>query len=111
MNMTCTTPRESVLIKDIAERARSMGICATPKGNADGLENPPNGHPLNLALLLTMDLTACHLNGNALDLGRLLKSDDTTFSHDITGIQAHLDRKTGKLVDHFCPRCSAEGAS
>lgn len=53
---------------------------------------------------LTMDLTACHANGCPVDLARLLDADDVTFGHDITGIQRHIDRRTGKLRRAFGPR-------
>lgn len=53
---------------------------------------------------LTMDLTACHANGCPVNLARLLDADDATFGHDITGIQRHIDRRTGKLRRAFGPR-------
>lgn len=53
---------------------------------------------------LTMDLTACHANGCPVDLVRLLDSDDVTFGHDLTGIQRHIDRRTGRLRRAFGPR-------
>lgn len=52
----------------------------------------------------TMDVTACHLNGCPLKLRELLKAEDFNFMHDIAGISAHIDRKTGKLLNHFIPR-------
>lgn len=55
---------------------------------------------------LNMDLTATHLNGNPLDLLRLLNADKFNFSHDIFGIMEHINRNTGKLDDCFIPRCS-----
>lgn len=54
----------------------------------------------------SMDITACHLNGNPLDLEKLLKADPFNFAHDITGIARHIDRETGQLKDCFLPRCS-----
>jgi len=54
-------------------------------------------------LALSMDITAVHLNGCPLDLQRWLSAGGFDFSHDIVGIQAHLNRKTGKLKD-FVPR-------
>jgi len=53
-----------------------------------------------------MDLTAAHANGNPLDLDKLLGFDDFNFTHDICGINRHIDRATGKLMDRFSPRCS-----
>lgn len=58
-----------------------------------------------------MDITAVHANGCPLNLQKLLDAPDYDFSHDIVGIHGHLDRKTGKLMDCFDPRCSsANGA-
>lgn len=56
------------------------------------------------ALSLTMDVTACHLNGCPLKLADLLAADDFNFIHDIGGIRRHIDRDTGKLTDCFLPR-------
>lgn len=53
---------------------------------------------------LTMDLTACHLNGCPLDLKGLLGAEKGDFMHDVVGIRTHMDRTTGKLQDCFLPR-------
>ncbi len=53
---------------------------------------------------LEMDIVACHLNGCRLDLARLAAADDFNFWHDVYGIRAHMDRRTGTLTDHFLPR-------
>jgi len=53
---------------------------------------------------VTMDITACHANGNPLDLEELLTADDFNFTHDVFGITRYLDRTTGKLTDCFVPR-------
>jgi len=58
------------------------------------------------ALGLSMDITACHLNGCPLNLSKLLNADDFNFSHDIMGISQHINRHTGKLGDCFLPRCT-----
>jgi hypothetical protein len=57
-------------------------------------------------MAIRMDITACHANGNPLNLDKLLAADDFNFCHDVFGIRNHLDRETGKLVGHFRPRCS-----
>ena len=51
-----------------------------------------------------MDITAVHANGCRLDLDRLLAADDFNFSHDVFGIERHLNRQTGQLEDCFLPR-------
>lgn len=54
-----------------------------------------------------MDLTACHANGCALDLPKLLAADEFNFAHDAFGIRRYLDRQTGQLTQCFIPRCAA----
>lgn len=58
-------------------------------------------------MTIEMDITACHANGNPLKLKELLDAPDFDFFHDVAGINAHIDRKTGKLLDFFSPRYSA----
>lgn len=53
-----------------------------------------------------MDLSMVHLSGNKLRLEELLAADDMNFIHDVAGINRHLDRETGKLMDCFSPRFS-----
>ena len=53
-----------------------------------------------------MDITACHRNGTPICLADLLAADDFNFSHDVLGIRRNLDRRTGKLLNHFHPRHS-----
>lgn len=53
-----------------------------------------------------MDITACHANGNLLNLEKLAAFPDFDFCHDVFGIRRHLDRETGKLQNCFSPRCS-----
>jgi hypothetical protein len=57
-------------------------------------------------LRLEMDLTATHASGCELDLPALLTASDYNFWHDICGVNAHINRVTGKLLDCFAPRCS-----
>jgi hypothetical protein len=56
---------------------------------------------------MVMDLTAVHANGNPMRLEALLAADDFNLLHDMTGIERHLDRRTGKLTGFFSPRFSA----
>jgi hypothetical protein len=54
---------------------------------------------------ITMDLIACHKNAVPLNLERM--ADWKRFfdiAHDIHGINRHLDRRTGKLLNCFVPR-------
>lgn len=57
-------------------------------------------------LTMEMDIIACHLNGNPLDLEGLLDAENGDFGHDVFGIQRHIDRRTGELQDCFVPRMS-----
>jgi hypothetical protein len=62
-------------------------------------------------LSVNMDLTVTHLNGTPLDLDKLLASDNFNFLHDVMGIIRHLNRTTGKLKDHFLPRCARKDSA
>ena len=53
-----------------------------------------------------MNLSACHASGNPLRLADLLAADDFNFAHDVFGIDRHIDRGTGQLLDCFSPRFS-----
>lgn len=55
---------------------------------------------------IEMDLCACHANGCPLDLEKLERADDSNLLHDLTGLAAHLDHRTGELRHHFLPRCA-----
>ena len=71
----------------IAERAEKMGIVADERmGFMKDLESAD----------LAFDLR----------LEDLLNADDTNFSHDITGIQRHINRSQfpAKFTDHFLLR-------
>jgi hypothetical protein len=81
------TPNERKAIERCAERAKALGM--------DGSR-----------LEIQMDLTAAHANGCPLDLEKLEGFDDFNFSHDLWGIRAHLDRRSGNLTRHFLPRSS-----
>jgi hypothetical protein len=54
---------------------------------------------------LDMDIAATHIS-NPLRLKEMLNSDNFNFWHDINGIVANLNRKTGKLENCFLPRFS-----
>ena len=54
---------------------------------------------------LNMDISAVHIK-TPLNLEKFESFDDVNFFHDVFGISRHIDRTTGKLKDHFLPRCS-----
>jgi hypothetical protein len=70
----------------ILERAEAMNI---------------NCHREKLGLL--MDLSTA-TEKHALDIIALSKCGGDDFTHDILGIQKHLNRETGELEDCFIPR-------
>jgi hypothetical protein len=89
------TRDEARTIKLIVKRAELMAMRqGQPRMNADERRD------------VTMDIIATHANGNPLDLSRWLAADDFNFAHDFSGIARHLDRATGKLLNHFSPRFS-----
>ncbi len=55
---------------------------------------------------ISMDIIATHTHGCKLKLQTLLDFDLGDFLHDVCGINRHLDRETGKLLDCFLPRCA-----
>lgn len=56
-----------------------------------------------------MDIIATHANGCPLDMKRFLDADEFNFAHDFLGIVRYIDRKTGKMKDHFVPRFHRAG--
>ena len=82
-----TTKADAKLIARIVTRARRLRIVR---------DHDP--------LALNMDITATHANSCPLRLRELLEGPDFDFSHDISGIQFHINRKTGTLEDWFVPR-------
>ena len=76
------------LIKKIVKRAAAEGFRLAPLDPQD----------------LELDLEATHSNGCPLRLQALLDADRFNFAHDVCGIQAHMDRETGQLTNHFLPR-------
>lgn len=61
-------------------------------------------------LNLQMDIMACHMNGMPLDLAKLLAADPFNFLHDLSGISKNINRETGKIENHFLPRCALPAA-
>lgn len=43
-----------------------------------------------------------------LDFDKLLNTDNYNFTHDIAGIQGHINRTTKKLENCFVPRCATQ---
>lgn len=87
------TEQEEKLIEAIAIRAVRMAASngwPYPKGEA------------------IMDIEATHCNGNPLKLAELLEASNGDFAHDVFSIYRHIDRNTGKLMDGFSPRYSAQ---
>ena len=51
-----------------------------------------------------MDITICHSEAREMKLEELLHAPLEDFSHDVLGINQHLDHGTHKLTDCFLPR-------
>ncbi len=82
------TKEESEIIRKIVARVEGLG-----------------NRPFD-ATTTWMDIEACHSNGCPLDLEKLLNAPDFDFSHDVYGIEHHINRRTGALEGCFLPRCS-----
>jgi len=91
------TADDAALISDIVDRW--CGLAEKYRA-----ASPASEFPKVDKRSLSMDLTACHLNGTPLKLEELLEADDFNFIHDVGGIRRHMDRRTGKLTDCFLPR-------
>lgn len=77
-------------------------------GRAVAMERETNGKARKGAKLHhQMNVSACHASGNPLRLSELLAADDFNFAHDVFGIDRHIDRETGELLNFFSPRYSA----
>lgn len=85
---------EFLLIEKIADRARKM-------------DRETNGRDASSKLHHQMNVSACHASGNPLRLADLLAADDFNFAHDVFGIDRHICRDTGKMLNHFSPRFSS----
>jgi hypothetical protein len=83
------TKEESKIIAQIVDRAKKELEISDP-------------------LTLSMDIMACHANGTPLDLRGFLEASGADFGHDIHGIQAYIDRRTGRLTRIFQPRFAKE---
>jgi hypothetical protein len=90
-----TNSADRTVIQSIAERAAAIDVQHNGASRARNVQH----HAMNVS--------ACHANGNPLDLTRLLAADDFNFAHDVFGIDRHIDRETGELQNFFSPRFSA----
>lgn len=84
IDWTKTSKEDDAIIRKIADRAASEL----------GAEHKQD---------IEMDITAAHI-ANPLDLNLLLYADDFNFYHDICGINRHIDRDSGNMLNHFLPR-------
>ena len=77
--------KDYILFSKIAKRAQKMGIAMFDH------------------ISQMMDLEVAH-SQFSLRLVEFLNADDFNFAHDFCGIQQHIDRKKGVIVDFFVPR-------
>lgn len=80
-----TKTKELALIFEVVDRAEKMNLVALDR------------------LTLRMDLDFASMQFN-IDFERLLEADDYNFSHDVVGIQNHINRHTGEVEGFFVPR-------
>lgn len=90
IDLFTATSKEREIIERIAKRA-----CALYHKHGNTKVDEIN---------IMMDLEACHCNGCPLRLADMEQADDFNLMHDITGINAHLNRYTGKIERGFLPR-------
>lgn len=86
--MKCTKQEFEIIVK-ICERAENLGVEQKDR------------------LTLIMDIENTH-DSMGLNLQGLLEADDLNFSHDIVGIQNHINRDTKELEDFFVPRYATQ---
>lgn len=89
-----TDKADKRLIDQIAQRAVSM-------------DREANGANAASITHHRMNISACHASGNPLRLADLLAADDFNFAHDVFGIDRHICRDTGAMLNFFSPRFSA----
>lgn len=87
------TSADKALVRGIARRARELLL----------------EHRIDRDVLdIQMDLLATHANGCPMDFVRLSEADDFNLMHDVIGINRHLNRDTGELMNCFLPRFHAK---
>lgn len=103
MSTSTAKPRHKIVSFSASEEERELIRAIVGRAVRDGLVPDTAGDRQSLE----MDLTATHANGCPLDFGAMLNAErDLDFTHDIRGIIARLDRRTGKLTNFFYPRFS-----
>lgn len=73
------------IVNKIIERAENMNLLGSDR------------------VSLLMDINIAHKTFN-LRLNDFLEADDFNFSHDIVGIQNHVNRESKTMEDFFLPR-------
>ena len=90
---------ENVSFK-VSERDRMLITVIVERAILEGLYRRTNARELS------MDITAVHANGCPLDLPKLAVARISDFSHDLVGINAYIDCRTGGLKNGFSPRAA-----
>ncbi len=57
------------------------------------------------------DFTACHANGNPLDLPRMMADEDRTLWHAASFLAWHMDPHTGQIVSNYRPSFIMQAAA
>lgn len=84
---------DKALVRGIARRARELLLAHRIDRDVTDIQ---------------MDLLATHANGCPMDFVRLSEADDFNLMHDVGGINRHLNRETGELMNCFLPRFHAK---
>lgn len=58
-----------------------------------------------------LDIVVCHLNARPLDLQAFVDSGEKDFQHDFLGIRRLISLRTGRLGEHWTPRCARKEAA
>lgn len=77
------------LMGAIAKRADEMGLLMFDR----------------MSLIMDLEVATEEFN---LRLDEFLKADNFNFSHDVVGIQQHVDRENRKMVNIFVPRFAGQ---
>lgn len=89
---------------DATEADRETIAAITHRAERELFGEVKRGERRDRAHECQLSIAACHLNGCPLRLADLLTADAFNFAHDVLGINRHISRDTGKLLNHFLPR-------
>ena len=92
IDLFTATSKERAIIERIAKRAADIMRRTLAPDRHMGV------------IHIMMYLEACHCNGCPLRLEDMEQASEFDLIHDVAGLRAHLDTRTGKLEGYFLPR-------